>query len=317
MVDQAAITDEAIYAVWTDPGMTRWAAAMRLGITPTALSRRARRLGLPMRERVDQRSEMTCVSDARIREVWSRENLTRKEQAHEVGLALSALSSRARRLGLPIRRSVPDHRIPAARIREVWLDPVLTVRQGAAMLGLAPASLRRRAEALGLPLRGRRGRPVVASKANEALFREMWMARVRAADMAVHFRVHPMTVSGHARRLGLARRAPSPRPIPLDRFWSRRREAELGVALSERAKAENAAMRRQRMEDHAGDLAPLRPVARRLVLRDELQARGISLAQIACDLGLTYGTVDMVISGRHRSRRIEQALDEMLGSPIL
>ena len=229
-MDQAAITDEAIYAVWTDPGMTRWAAAMRLGITPTALSRRARRLGLPMRERVDQRSEMTCVSDARIREVWSREDLTRKEQAHEVGLALSALSSRARRLGLPIRRSVSDHRIPAARIREVWLDPVLTVRQGAAMLGLAPASLRRRAEALGLPLRGRRGRPVVASKANEALFREMWMARVRAADMAVHFRVHPMTVSGHARRLGLARRAPSPRPIPLDRFWSRRREAELGAS---------------------------------------------------------------------------------------
>lgn len=313
---EMAITDEDVRTVWSDPTLTRKDAAARLGIARETLASRAKRLGLPMRPPNCRCPEITRVRDACVREVWLRADLTRQEQAREAGLALSAFSARARRLGLPTRRSVADRRIPAARIREVWHDPHLTIRQAADVIGLAPSNLRRRAKAMGLAPRRLLGCPVVATPARAVLFREMWEAPVRATDIAAHFGVPEETVSRRARRFGLARRTPPAKLISLDRFWTQRREDELRVSLSAAAQGENAALRRQRIDDRAADHAPSRLVGQRHLLRDELRARGISLTHLARDLGQPYSTVDMVISGRRRSIHIEQALAAVLEGPI-
>ena len=316
---EVAVTVEDIRAVWSDPTLTRKAAAARLGITHQALASRAKRLGLPMRPRNYQCPEIARARDARVRDVWLRADLTRREQAHEAGLALSALTARARRLGLPTRRRAADRRIPAARIREVWLDPCLTVRQAADMVGLAPSNLRRRAKAMGLDPRRPRRCPVAAAPPCAALFGEMWEAHVRADDIAAHFSIHERTVNLRARRFGLARRTPPSPPsklISLDRFWIQRREDELRVSLSAAAQGENAALWQQRMDDRAADHVPSRLVSQRHLLRDELRARGISLTHLARDLGQPYSAVDMVISGRRRSTRIELALAAVLEGPI-
>ena len=271
---EIAVTDEDVRIVWNDPRLRRKAAAMWLGVTLGELTGRARRLGLPMRPQVHRQAVTTRVTDDRVRDLWLRADLTRQEQAREAGLALSALTARASRLGLPTRRSAADRRVPAARIREVWLDPGLTVQQAADGVGLGPASLRRRADAMGLAPRGRRGRPVVAVTECEPLFRKMWEAQVRADEMAAHFGVQAKTVSRHARRLGLARRAPPSRPISLDRFWVQRHKKELRTALSAAAHGENAALRRQQLDDEADDHAPARPVVQRRVLRDVARRSG-------------------------------------------
>ena len=182
------------------------------------------------------------IVDAAVRTIWMRADLTRAAQALEAGIALSALTRHAQRLGLPMRREAPDRRIPAALVRRAWLDPAVSRREAAETLGLAPTNLRRRAKALGLPMRARSLSSIFSEPHAEARFRAMWLANVRAADMAEHFGVHPMTVCNEARRMGLPRRRPPSRPISLVRYLETCREAELRASLAMSAKVEVAAV---------------------------------------------------------------------------
>lgn len=54
--------------------------------------------------------------------------------------------------------------------------------------------------------------------------------------------------------------------------------------------------------------------------REELKARlrlsGSSLAEVARELGITKQTVNTVVSGRSRSRRIEEAIAQKLGMSL-
>lgn len=45
----------------------------------------------------------------------------------------------------------------------------------------------------------------------------------------------------------------------------------------------------------------------------ELRRRGTTIAQVARDLGITQGSLSLVSTGRHRSKRIERALADALG----
>ena len=49
-------------------------------------------------------------------------------------------------------------------------------------------------------------------------------------------------------------------------------------------------------------------------LKAELRIRGTSLAQIARDLGVSETSMSLVGRGKHRSRRIERAIAEALGT---
>ncbi len=49
-------------------------------------------------------------------------------------------------------------------------------------------------------------------------------------------------------------------------------------------------------------------------LKAELRIRGTSLAQISRDLGVTDSALSLIGKGFHRSRRIEKALADAVGS---
>ena len=244
-----------IEAVWLDPSLTRHAAARSLDISVGTLTRRARDLGLPKRKADDEDADRSRPSDDRVRELWLREDLTRAQQARAAGVAISWLTTRARRLGLPRRRAASDRRIPASRIREVWMNSALTTQQAAAAVGLARGSLWRRAKALGLPPRASGNRHAIVGPLAELRFRAMWQAHVHASEIAAHFGIHVMTVSGQARRLGLAPRARPSRPISMERFRSMCREVELRDALAARAEVENAALKRTLRDARCGLVA--------------------------------------------------------------
>lgn len=240
------VQDKHVIAVWMDAGLSRKRAASRLGITVNMLTKRARKLDLPMREQGKKK-----FPDKQIRLVWGDASLTRKQAAGTVGMSVSALTDRARALSLPMRRKVGDKRIPAARIREVWLDPHLTGAQAAKKVGLTRTNLWLRAKALGLEPRKQGTRFLIIGDEAIALFKAMWEAKVPALDMAAYFDIHYMTVSAYARRWSLSSRSHHPRLISLDRFWVIWNELLLRDQMKITAVIDNAAQGRmmQAVED--------------------------------------------------------------------
>lgn len=132
-----------------------------------------------------------------------------------------------------------DKRIPAAAIRRAWLDPGLTRAEGARLVGLTRVNFWLRARALGLPQR-KGGRPKVLP---EALFARMWLAGVRAADIAAHYGTGAVTPWQTARRMGLPSRARGERRIGLAEFLAAEAEAALARRMARTAEAEARARR--------------------------------------------------------------------------
>lgn len=77
------VQDKHVIAVWMDAGLSRKRAASRLGITVNMLTKRARKLDLPMREQGKKK-----FPDKQIRLVWGDASLTRKQAAGTVGMSV-------------------------------------------------------------------------------------------------------------------------------------------------------------------------------------------------------------------------------------
>ena len=240
-----------IAALWCDPELPRSTAAYRLGLTVNQLRKRARKLGLPMRDSVDKRSGQRLISDEAVRRLWARADLTRVEQAQQAGVTVNYLTEQARRLGLPMRCEPRDKRIPAARIREVWMNPDLSGKEAAALVGLTRTNLWLRAKSLGLPPRKQGTRYAIRAGSEKAqLFVSMWNAHVSAQDMAEEFEVHPQTISSYARRFGLSKRTHPGRLISISQYRAQKREEAMRRAMASSAKQTNLALRRFGQEDY-------------------------------------------------------------------
>lgn len=257
------VSEDQVRRVWVDPHLTRKEAAASLGISVNALTKRARKQGLPMREQVDKRADKMIVTDDRVRELWGRDDLSRAEQARLAGIAVNSLRERARKLGLSMRAESSDRRIPASRIREVWMDPELTGQQAADLVGLTRANLWLRAKSMGLPPRKQGTRFSIAGEAPRALFIAMWEAPVAANDIAEHFSINVQTVSAYARRLDLSKRTHPSRLIGLTAFWERRREQRMVEAMRRAADEAAIAQRRFAREDYDADPAGPDPARQR------------------------------------------------------
>lgn len=315
------ITEAQITAAWINPLLTRKAAAAQFGLTVNAMTKRARKLGLPMREQVDKRSDMLVVTDAQVRAIWARTDLSRAEQAREVGITAGALRERANKLKLPMRRIAKDRRIPAAKVREVWLDPHLTGQQAADIVGLTRVNLQLRAKALGLPARKQGTRYSIVGDAQQKLFIEMWEAPVKADEMADHFDIHIMTVSSQARRMKLSKRTHPSLLISLERFWVKQQEDRLRQNLAEIAATDMIAQRRFKRDDFEADPAMPTPekVMERAVksaVRAALKDGGTTIADLARELGLKRQAVSLVVYGDQRSARVENVVAAKIGRPI-
>lgn len=130
-------------------------------------------------------------------------------------------------------------RIAPAEFRRLWLDPSVRVDDLAAMLGITRQAVQQRARARGLSPRpmGRLQLTVI----NDPEFPEMWIAGVRAWEIAIHYGCHRVTVCKTARRLGLP---------PRDKQWGPRmkmatyRQVQLAQRMVAVAKVESAVARR-------------------------------------------------------------------------
>lgn len=313
------ITDAQLTAVWINPKLTRKQGAAHLGLTVNAMTKRARRLGLPMREPVHERQ--ATVTDAQVRKIWARDDLSRAEQARAVGITAGALRERANKLKLPMRRLVKDRRIPVSRIREVWMNPHLTGQQAADIVGLTRVNLQLRAKALGLPPRKQGTRFSIIGKKQEAIFTAMWEAPVRASEIADHFDIHIMTVSAQARRMNLSKRTHPSRLISMDKFWKKQEEERLRSDLSSIAETDMIAQRRFANEDFYADPTARSPKqeqqrAIKKAVRSALKQKGTTIAVLARDLDLAHQTVSSVVYGEHNSPKVEKVVSEIIGQPI-
>lgn len=315
------ITEAQLIATWTDQTLTRKEQAARLGLTVNSMTKRARKLRLPMREQVDKRSDMVIVTDAQVRHIWVRSDLSRVEQAKAVGITVGALRERANKLKLPMRRIVRDRRIPASKIREVWLDPSLTGQQAADLVGLTRVNLQLRAKSLGLPPRKQGARFAIVGDDQRALFAEMWEAPVKADEIAEHFDIHIMTVSSQARRMKLSKRTHPSRLISLEQFWAKRQEDRLRQELTEAAQADMQAQRRYKRDDFYADPSAQTPEevrdrAVKQAIRAALKAGGTTIADLARELDLKHQAISLVVYGDQSSARVEEVIAAKIGRPI-
>lgn len=125
--------------------------------------------------------------------------------------------------------------VSVAEFAKLWCDHSLTCAQIGARLGISSQSVSERAKRRGLPPRIR-GRAKMLSGYDTDLFRRMFLAGVRRADMAAYFQMAEVTVRLHARRAGLVSGWPVVRPITLRDFF----EAELGHRMAETADRRSA-----------------------------------------------------------------------------
>lgn len=314
------IASSEVERVWMDPDLTRKKAAAELGVTVNLLTKRARRLGLPMREQIHKQADKVIVTDDEVRAIWERADLSREEQAHAVGINVASLRERAKKLALPMRRQVRDRRIPVELIRRAWLDPNLTGQQAADRVGLTRTNLQLRAKALGLPPR-KAGQRYAITEPAQQLFVAMWDAPVKASDMAAYFDIHPQTVSAYARRMRLNRRTHPSRLMTLQQFWTHQMQVKFRDQLADVAKADKRAQTRYARQDFDADPAKPSPDSRpskaqRKAVQTALKAKGLSMADIARDLSVRHQTVECVVAGRQRSKRVEVAISQALGQPL-
>lgn len=321
MADMSGYDEAQLIATWINPKLTRKEQAGRLGMTVNAMTKRARKLQLPMREQVDKRSDMVIVTDAQVREIWGRSDLSRAEQAKAVGITVGALRERANRLNLPMRRIVKDRRIPAATIREVWLDPHLTGQEAADKVGLTRVNLQLRAKALGLPARKQGTRFAIIGDEQKALFVEMWEAPVKADEMAGYFEIHILTVSSQARRMQLSKRTHPSRLMSLEQFWQKQREDQLRQDLTNAAEADMQAQRRYKRDDFYADPSARTPEETRertvkQAVRAALKEAGTTIADLARELDLKHQAVSLVVYGEQSSARVEEVVATKIGRPL-
>jgi hypothetical protein len=101
-------------------------------------------------------------------------------------------------------------RVSEKAFADMWNNPDLTVRQIGVALGVTPSAVGYRARARGLP--SRFDAKVHASaarkiqKAQEPLFRAMYLANVSTVEIAQHFGIWHCSVARVAKRMGIPNR---------------------------------------------------------------------------------------------------------------
>lgn len=147
-----AAADITLARMWAEGASSRQ-IAREIGVNKSVVLDRAKRLGLPSRSHKSNaqisRSRWTPEQDARLRDLWAGP-MQRHDLARLLGVGLSTLDARARRLGLPRRQ--PPHDWTAehdAMLRDNW--STLTIAELAARVGVTIKGVRHRAEVLAMP----------------------------------------------------------------------------------------------------------------------------------------------------------------------
>lgn len=126
--------------------------------------------------------------------------LTRKQAAERLGVTSAAVYARCRAEGIDWPVRVGLARYDDETFKRLWSCLTIGTDEIAASAGVTRAAVCYRARMLGLPSRKKNRR----RKAEPKLLEEMWLAGVRCADIARHFKMsHGACVSTAARKLGL------------------------------------------------------------------------------------------------------------------
>jgi len=134
-----------------DAGLSRSAAARRLGVTPDAVRYRIRSDGLSW-----PCSPLRRVDDDLFAKLWACHSIPTQEIADRLGVTRQAVSWRAHHAGLPSRKHVRYRKCDDAKLTEMWLAGV-KVADIARFFGYAYRScVSQRVADLGLPRRVRK-----------------------------------------------------------------------------------------------------------------------------------------------------------------
>lgn len=144
--------DAVLARLWAEGASSRQ-IAREIGVNKSVVLDRAKRLGLPSRAHKSNaqisRSRWTPAQDEKLRDLWAGP-MHRSGIARILGVGLSTLDARARRLGLPRRQQAHDWTAEQdAMLRDNW--STLTIAELAARISVTIKVVRHRAEVLAMP----------------------------------------------------------------------------------------------------------------------------------------------------------------------
>jgi hypothetical protein len=127
--------------------------------------------------------------------------------------------------------------ITMAEFKRVWSDRSITIAQIGEMLGVSQQAVSLRAAKRGLPPRGYPVERFTIIR-DVDLFKRMWLADVRGADICAHFGAAPDTLRHAVRRHNLPKRGKGRiRTIRLPEFWEMEMARKLAEDASKMGKA--------------------------------------------------------------------------------